>query len=195
MESRQACPLCGQNMKIRTCSCDVVWDAPVRRIISFADYDDGVQSIMQQIKYQGKKHLAFHAGVLCSAFVKQILDDSVDMVIPVPLYWLRRQKRGYNQTEWFVRGLLGETYLPKLSLQVLKRKRSTATQTKLDKSARQKNVAGAFSVVSAARPFLRGKRVLVVDDVITTGATTFAAARALLDSGCSEVTALSFARD
>lgn len=90
----------------------------------------------------------------------------VDTVIPVPLHWMRRFKRGYNQAE-VIAGELAKALHATLRRDVLKRSKSTSTQTRLDLEGRMKNISGAFTV----RRSIRAKHVLVVDDTFTTGAT------------------------
>lgn len=191
---RDACPKCGQNRSIRTCTCDIAWDYPFSRIRSFVDYNDTVKSIMQQIKYQGKCNLAEYIGRLCGSHLEA--DEYTGAVaVPIPLHRRRRRKRGYNQAEWFARGLFADASACAVTTTVLQRVRSTGTQTKLDRSQRQRNLAGAFSLTREGPAMIAGRKVLLVDDVITTGATTMAAATILLEGGCSDVEVISFARD
>ncbi len=195
LTSRNCCPRCGQNRDLRTCTCDIVWDYPFSRIISFVDYGDTVQSIMQHIKYQGKRRLARHMGRVCAPHLDKSIQETCALAIPIPLHWLRRRQRGYNQAEWFARGLFAQGGRPHVDCGILRRVRRTKTQTKLDKSDRRSNVAGAFALTSAGRAKVAGRAVVLIDDVITTGATTAAAASVLLAGGCSSVTVVSFARD
>jgi ComF family protein len=193
--NRTACPRCGQNRETKTCACDIVWDYPFTRITSFIDYNDTVQTIMRHIKYRGKRNLARYMGSLCATHIDKSIIGGIDIVIPVPLHRLRLRKRGYNQAEWFARGLFADTAPGKIAANLLRRTRPTKTQTALDKSYRRGNVAGAFSLAARAAETLHGQRVLLVDDVITTGATVTAAAATLLSGGCADVTVLSLARD
>lgn len=150
---------------------------------------------MHQIKYQGRKQLARYVGRLCAPFLESAAIDSCSVVVPVPLHWLRRQRRGYNQAEWFARGLFEKTPPSQVHTGILRRLRPTNTQTKLDKSERRSNMAGAFGLTSKGAEVIKGIPVVLVDDVVTTGATTAAAASALLGGGCGRVTVVSFARD
>ncbi|MBN1575541.1 MAG: ComF family protein [Chitinispirillaceae bacterium] len=193
--SRDGCPHCGQNRAVRSCTCAVVWDYPFDRIVSFVDYGDTAQAVMHHVKYQGKRHLARYMGQVCAPYLDKSITDGVDIVLPVPLHWLRRQQRGYNQAEWFARGLFEDVARPKVHCGILRRVRRTKTQTKLDKSDRRRNVAGAFALTVKGAAAVKGKSLLLVDDVITTGATTAAAAAVLLAGGSGSVTVVSFARD
>jgi len=119
----------------------------------------------------------------------------VDAVVPVPLHPLRHLKRGYNQADYFARGILFNNGTCDYFPDVLKRKRWTKTQTKLSRERRHNNMEGAFCVPLSQRVRVRDKTVVVVDDVVTTGATVSACAQALLDAGTAKVRVLSLARD
>lgn len=115
----------------------------------------------------------------------------VDVVIPVPLHPARLAARGYNQAALLGAAVAGELAVP-LVARALSRTRATPPQARLDRAARLGNVAGAFRVRMPAR--VRGRRVLLIDDVSTTGATLAACAAALREAGAAEVTALVVAR-
>jgi ComF family protein len=205
-KKRIRCPRCSQNRTLRDCACEMVWDYPFESIYSFLDYDDTVQGIMRHVKYGGKKKLAHYIGALFSGTVPESVLEGVDIVTAIPLHWLRRRKRGYNQAEWLARGLISglsaqqqkhnghRTEIIPL-FDILFRKRRTRTQVKLDRSERQSNVKGAFSVAKGKEEILREKTVILVDDVITTGATTASCTEALLAAGCKGVRVVSLARD
>jgi ComF family protein len=112
-----------------------------------------------------------------------------DVVVPVPLHPARLAERGYNQAALLGAAAAAELGVPLLA-RGLARTRDTPQQARLDRAARRANVAGAFR----ARARLRGKRVVLVDDVATTGSTLAACTRALLDAGAASVTALVVAR-
>lgn len=150
---------------------------------------------MFHIKYFSKRDLAFYIGSLFSLFIEESIWRSADYIIPVPLHWLRKFKRGYNQAEWFARGIIGGRNKPALITSGLYRKRRTRTQVKLDKAKRRINVQGAFGITDNMKQMIKGKDVLLVDDVITTGATTASCAETLLEGGCKKVRVLSLARD
>jgi len=111
-----------------------------------------------------------------------------DCVVPVPLHWRRRWQRGFNQAESLARGIARKWHLP--VVRALRRVRYTPTQTGLSNTARRKNVSAAF----ATRRSLSGWRVLLVDDVLTTGSTAAACAAALRRAGAARVTLLTAAR-
>lgn len=116
-----------------------------------------------------------------------------DLVVPVPLHPRRLFLRRYNQAGLLAQGLArlgGKPYQPLL----LVRRRATPSQGRLSRQRRKLNVAGAFAVPAAARPALKGRRVLLVDDVLTTGATLSACARSLKRAGAASVDALVLAR-
>jgi ComF family protein len=194
--SRNACPRCGQNRDRHECACELAWDYPFECVFSIFDFDDTVRAIAHQVKYQGKRDLAFHIGKRFACRIPAEFLDSVDMMTPVPLHFRRRLSRGYNQAECFARGVaagLGRG-IP-LASATLKRTRHTRTQTKLDKEERERNLQNAFAVAPKHVESLRGRNVILVDDVVTTGATTGHCAQALLSAGAKSVRVLSLARD
>lgn len=114
-----------------------------------------------------------------------------DLVVPVPLHWRRRWLRGYNQAERIARPLARLLGAP--CAEVLRRRRATRPQTGLARAARLSNPQGAFVLRRGRWPSAAG-RVLLVDDVVTTGATLRAAAEVLRESGAREVVAVAAAR-
>ncbi len=131
-----------------------------------------VQRLLHAIKYKNAHDLAEHLGVYhatelatCHYF------DDVDVIVPIPLHPKKEKKRGYNQSAFFADGLAKELHKPVLYTG-LKRLENTGTQTKRRRFERWENVEGIFALNDAT---LSGKHLLLVDDVITTGATIEAA--------------------
>lgn len=144
--------------------------------------------IIRSLKYRGVSKIGYEFGGKLGAALKDCGETDYDAVAPIPIHGARRRERGYNQSELIALGLAeaaGLRYEPNL----LRRTKYTTTQTKLGKSARRANVEGVF-VVSGECP----KRVLLVDDVLTTGATLNSAAEALLDAGATLVSAAAIAK-
>ena len=139
--------------------------------------------------------LKFHAGLACGAVLAQLIVASVkapsgDLVVPVPLHRGRLGERGYNQALELARPL-ARAWRIALAPGALQRVRATAAQSELTAAQRRRNLRGAF-VADAGQ--VGGRRVLLVDDVITTGSTAREAARTLLAAGAREVQVLAAAR-
>ena len=155
---------------------------------SFGAYEDELRKLIHLFKYQKVKTLAKPLGEL---LVRSLpLDQRFDLVAAMPLYWLRQLNRGFNQAELIAAPLAKRLNVPLVN--ALKRVKSTPNQAGLTHAKRRANVAGAFRVNSRAD--LRDKRVLLVDDVLTTGATASAAAAVLKKAGAKHVTVLTLAR-
>lgn len=153
-------------------------------------YGGPLLEAVHALKYGRAAWLARPLGRMLAEAVP--LDPArVDLVVPVPLHPRRLRDRGFDQAERLaveVARRLGRPLRP----EVLRRVRSTPPQAARDRAGRAANVAGAFRARRAAA--LRGRRVLLVDDVLTTGATASAAARALRDAGAARVEVLVLAR-
>jgi ComF family protein len=131
------------------------------------------------------------AGTLASLMNQAIpATENFDAVVPVPLYWRRQWRRGFNQAELLAREVAKRRGISVLN--ALRRKRGTEIQAGLANAGRRRNVAGAFAVDSKAR--LDGKRILLIDDVMTTGATASACASALKRGGAKSISLLTVAR-
>ncbi len=155
---------------------------PVERASGFLFFIEhsGWRDLIHSFKYRGRWRLACTMGHwFGSALRRSGLYDTVDMVIPLPLHPLKRIRRGYNQSEYIADGIAAE-----LSLRVERhnvvRSRNTPSQTRLPRRERAQNVAGAFAVKHPER--LAGRHILLVDDVMTTGATLISCAQAILAS-------------
>lgn len=133
------------------------------------------------IKYQGCPKLGERLARLSfPLWHARGLGSEADYVIPIPLSVERRLKRGYNQAEWIARGVATSTGIP-LCTDVLVRRKSNETQTHKSASQRQENTRGIF-VAMAGRTDLNGRPVLLVDDIMTTGATISDGIRALRET-------------
>lgn len=193
---RDACPFCGQNRLVRLCACASGQRRPIEAVYSIFDFDDTIQCIVHEIKYRGQKRLAFDTGKEYVKFVPPLFFEGMDTVVSVPLHFFRMMKRGYNQAEYLARGFVRGTAMSLEYIQhALIRKRPTKTQTKLSRAMRQQNVRGAFMVSSRNRKRIEHKNIILVDDIVTTGATTQECATALLAAGCGKIRVLSLARD
>jgi ComF family protein len=138
-----------------------------------------------RIKRPGGETLAEALGtIFADTHHERLLATKPDCVVPVPLHWRRWWERRYNQAESIARGLSGVLNLP-LHARAVRRVRHTAMQTAVTAEERRRNVADAFRPRPLAR--LQGVRVLLVDDVLTTGATADAAAHALRAGGAAQV--------
>lgn len=148
-------------------------------------YDGVGKQVVHTLKYRGYKRVV---GRLAAPLMLQVLGEGrFDAVVPVPLHRSRLRKRGFNQAELLARGV-AEKMKATVS-DTLEVVRSTRDQVELSAAGRRANVAGAYS----ARRSVAG-RILLVDDVFTTGATMSACARKLLQAGAEEVHALSLCR-
>jgi competence protein ComFC len=190
------CPLCSQNLTMTACSCATVFERPYEKMFSLFDFDDTLKTIVHEFKYGGFKRLAFLMGKTYAPSIPVSFFDGMDLVTSVPLHFFRHLKRGYNQADFFAGGVIaGSGRALPLSRNVLKRIRATKTQTNLSRDNRQRNVAGAFAIAKKKQCLVRDKNVVLVDDVVTTGATTAQCALALREAGAGKVRVLSLARD
>lgn len=153
--------------------------------------DKTLQKIIHDFKYNGNFKTAFFLGELVgSNFKNEILKWKADLIIPVPLHHLKKADRGYNQSYYISKGISKITGIT-VSSKVLKRIRNTPSQTELNLEERQENVRNAFKVKKLSS--IRSKKLIIVDDVITTGATVTECGKELLRNGASKVYALSVA--
>jgi ComF family protein len=165
---------------------------PFDRARAVAVYDDVARRLVHGLKYRDRLELArWMAGWMARAGTQVI--DAADIVVPVPLHRRRLWWRRYNQSALLVRAL-AETAGKPLASDALIRIRATAQQVGLTAEERDRNVRGAFRVTAAGKRAIAGRRVLLVDDVYTTGATVKAGTRALLRAGAAAVDVLVFAR-
>lgn len=158
-------------------------------------YDDSLKQAIYHFKYGGKIELAKPLGrMLAVAFEKFWPQAKVDLVLPVPLYIGKQRKRGFNQSYLLVRGWrqTGRETGFTIDRDLLVRVRKTASQTGLNRIERRRNVKGAFAVNSAKK--LKGKHILLIDDVYTTGATVGECAKMLKKKGAERVDVLTLAR-
>lgn len=156
----------------------------------YGAYEGVLRELIHLYKYARVKTLARPLGDLLSAALPR--DERFDAVTPVPLHWTRQWSRGFNQSELLAREIARRSGLPLLG--GLRRVRSTPAQAGLSNTARRRNVAAAFRCSGGVRKRLEGQRILLVDDVMTTGATAAACALALKRAGASRVAALTVAR-
>ena len=127
-----------------------------------------VQHLMHQLKYKGNKELGIQLGMLMGEALKKSGRFTADALIPLPLFPAKEKRRGYNQATVLCEGISATMHIPVWD-QVVKRPEHTETQTKKGRVERWKNMEGKFIVHDPA--LLQNKRLLLVDDVVTTGAT------------------------
>jgi ComF family protein len=154
-------------------------------------HDGAVRSAVHALKYRGVSAVA---SVMAAPMAELLAKWSPDVaaIVPVPLFGARRRLRGYNQSELLARGVARLTGLP-LETKVLHRRRATPPQVRQpDEESRRSNLDGAFAADGRRA---EGRSFLLIDDVMTTGATLDACARVLMDAGSGAVFALTFARE
>jgi ComF family protein len=154
----------------------------IQKVYSLFNYqkENHVQTILHYIKYKSRPNIAIHFGeVLGRSFLD---NQGLDCIVPVPLHPKKERARGFNQSQAIAQGLANELNLPIYKSHII-RNSFNQSQTKFSKYDRYENVRSIFSVVKAKE--LEGKHVLVVDDVLTTGATIESCAAELLKvDGC-----------
>ncbi len=141
--------------------------------------------LLHSIKYQQMPNLGYHTGKhIAKKFPEEIRRFKNSIVLPIPLHPVRKKEREYNQSLWIARGIFCD-FPDIVEENLLVRARYTSTQTKLTRIKRQKNVRDAFEI--ADRKAVAGKTIVLVDDVITTGATLNECARILKKAGAERV--------
>ncbi len=145
-----------------------------------------LQNILRNLKYHGMRHIGAELGALAGAqlkyrqFERRLPDPEKCVLLPVPLHYMRQRKRGYNQAREIADGISEVTGISVVTPEAVIRTKNTSTQTRLSLLNRVENLSNVFKV---NRPDeLSGKFVIIVDDVFTTGSTTFAMAEAIRET-------------
>ena len=159
-------------------------------VIRVGTYESTLRSMILSLKFSEKTEWAAPlAAMLRDAVTADHLCEKIDMLVPVPLHWRRRIKRGFNQSQLLAKRIK----LPQIPVSTdLVRIRHTKQQWDLNPAQRRKNVKGAFNMTNP--DVVRGKTILLVDDVATTGSTLNECSRVLKKAGCDEVFCLVLAR-
>lgn len=155
-------------------------------------YDAGCKDLILSFKHADRTELAKPFARWMALAGRQLLTES-DLIIPVPLHWQRLLSRRYNQAA-LLAAVLGRLSGKPVVPDLLHRRRATAKQGHLSRLGRQRNVKGAFALRQPGKVDLAGKRILLVDDVITTGATVDGCCRILLAAGAASVDVLALAQ-
>lgn len=145
----------------------------------------GVQKILHQIKYNNLPEVGELTGRWFGyALIEAGYQDKFDLLLPIPLHKAKKRKRGYNQSDYIAKGM-AEALQTKWSGDILQRKVNTMTQTKRGRAERFSNTENIYAIQNPES--IVGQKVLIVDDVITTGATISQCAHLLYGAGCKEV--------
>ena len=178
--SRCALPFSAENSSAHLCEPCSRSLPPYLSVHSVGIYDAGLRKAVHHFKYEGGHYLDRDLGALLGHELEDI--PAPDLIVPVPLHASRLRERTYNQSILLAHELGKQISRPVVTT-LLSRVRNTPQQQGLRAKERTKNLRGAF----ACHQSVRGKHVLLVDDVMTTGATATACSQALLDSGAAEV--------
>jgi ComF family protein len=163
-------------------------------------FSSAFMEIIHGFKYTGKLQFAEPLGrILFATFIKYFNKSLIDVIIPVPLHESKLKQRGFNQAlqmlrKWpkLISGMFATDICIDLRGEILVRKKKTKPQTGLGKESRKTNIKGAFDVKYPKK--IQKRRILIVDDVYTTGATTEECAKTLIKHGAGEVHVLTLAR-
>jgi ComF family protein len=192
------CPVCGvpfatENGIDHTCGhCLTTTRRPFATARAAARFEGPVQQLIHRFKYGKKAHLSRSLGLLTADALGDFQSTiSADFIVPVPLHRRRLRERGFNQSQLLGQVLAKRWKIP-LAVHNLRRLRWTEPQTGLSAAERERNIRGAFAVASPKR--FRGKRLLLVDDVYTTGSTVMECAKTLYQAGAQEVHVITVAR-
>ena len=163
------CPICGAPKSTRKCHVCQTNEFLFEKACSVFMFNKVVQNMIHEFKYNEITRIAKFMGALSQEYLERFKPfDHIDYIVPVPLHKVKKRSRGFNQAEYLTREIskkMNWKHLPKL----IKRKRYTETQTKLNKDQRKKNVSFAFKINPKYE--IKEKNILLVDDVFTTGAT------------------------
>lgn len=166
--------------------------AAVERGFSLGPYTGALKVLVRELKYRSRRRVAARlAEIVCAEPAAASLLHAGTVLVPVPLHPRRLRERGFNQSELLAAAVARRTGLPLLP-GALVRRQDTPPQAGLSAAARRRNVQGAFAVRQRAR--VQGRVAILVDDVLTTGATTRACARELARAGAAAVHVLTIAR-
>jgi ComF family protein len=154
--------------------------------------DTEIQHILHALKYGGMKSIGRVFGKIIGNEIQRRYPNRYDYAVPVPLHKSKFRERTYNQSDYICRGISESLNIQTLE-KCLKRSRYTKTQTKLSINEREENVRNAFEVNDKYKETIKGKNIILVDDVITTGSTILECSRVFKISGSGEVTICSIA--
>ncbi len=162
---------------------------------AFREGDD-FSKLIYQIKYGGMKRLGKflgeHTGKEFKEQIEKVKPEEFDLIIPVPLYRTKYRERGYNQSDLICEGI-NEQLKIKFIPDLVKRVRHTSTQTKLNRDERIDNMKDAFELNKKYKDEIFGKKIIVVDDVVTTGSTMNEVIKVLRDNHCGKIMAYTLA--
>lgn len=188
------CSVCGlgdfvPGKRCPACLREEIFYSRARQAAPFAE---PLSTLVDRLKYG---HTAELAQPMARLLARQLKRDHArekwDLIVPVPLHRVRERERGYNQSALITRHL-GKMIGWPVAVRAMVRHRRTKSQTRLGRADRMRNVVGAFSCPEPA--LVAGKRILLLDDVYTTGSTMNESARALIEAGAESVFALAVAR-
>ncbi len=195
--SDPVCARCGAPFEIavdvgQVCGACLARPPAYERARAALIYGDVSRDLVLGLKYQGRRDsLDLLAGWMAGAGVELLKD--ADLIVPVPLHYFRLIRRGFNQSVWLAAALSRRSGVA-LSVDALKRIRATPIQGGLSADGRRRNVQGAFAVRKSREARLKDQKILLVDDVLTTGATAEACSRTLKKAGAGCVDVLTLAR-
>lgn len=192
-----ACETCGYPFEFEIlthaqCGGCIKQSPPYAQARAVMRYDDHSQKLVTQMKYADQGQMAASYGKWLAHAGRSLIEQS-DVIVPVPLHYLRLLQRRYNQSVLLGRALSRECGLAMIP-DALLRTRYTRPQASLTHAQRQKNVRRAFAVSPRWMSALYQRRVLLIDDVMTTSATIHACTNALLEGGVAEVRVLTLTR-
>lgn len=174
-------------------SMEAIADPPAyQRARAAVRFDEISRALVHALKYSDRLDLAPMMGRWISHAGRELLAEA-DALVPVPLHWRRLWTRRFNQSAMLAAAISAQSGVP-IATGVLKRVKPTAQQVGLSRTERAANVQGAFRVPPEARGAVAGRRLVLVDDVLTSGAKVEGCARALLRAGAANVDVLIFAR-
>jgi ComF family protein len=201
---RSCCPACGRIFRTVDhpdhacggCTASAKTGQTVMSVRSAGLLEGALMDAIHALKYDGKIQLARPLGrILLAALMREFIPEQIDVIVPVPLHRARLRQRGFNQVllmlrEWPDFPLVRQAGIV-IEPRIIVRTVNTVSQTGLGRGKRKANVRGAFAVASPDR--IKDRRVVVIDDVFTTGATSTECARMLVRAGAATVSVLTLA--
>ena len=153
--------------------------------------DRELQDAIHSLKYDNKVRVGIYLGTVLGRKIKELKPDwNFDLIIPIPLHKLKKAERGYNQAYYIAKGV-SKVFKTNCNGSVVRRVKYTESQTTMNLIQREENIGGAFEVKN--NKTLEGKNILLIDDVITTGATISECGKVLLEAGAIMILAASVA--